>query len=108
MIKYIDLHLTEDCSLQQLAREMNMTANYLGQVFKRETGKPYTQYITELRIDRAKSLLLSGDMSISDISNALGFNDYFYFLKTFKRVTGVTPKQYRQEQSLEKTLLFSE
>ena len=87
---------------------MNMTANYLGQVFKRETGKPYTQYITELRIDRAKSLLLSGDMSISDISNALGFNDYFYFLKTFKRVTGVTPKQYRQEQSLEKTLLFSE
>ena len=108
MIKYIDLHLTEDCSLQQLAKEMNMTANYLGQVFKRETGKPYTQYITELRIDRAKNLLLSGDLSIGEISNVLGFNDYFYFLKTFKKVTGVTPKQYRQEQSLGSQMLFTE
>lgn len=108
MINYIDLHLTEDCSLQKLANEMNMNANYLGQVFKRETGKSYTQYITELRIDRAKSLLLAGDMSISDISNALGFNDYFYFLKTFKRVTGVTPKQYCQERAREETMLIFE
>lgn len=100
MIKYIDLHLTEDCSLQQLSREMNMTANYLGQVFKRETGKSYTQYITELRIARSKEMLLSGDLSIGEIGTALGFNDYFYFLKTFKRITGMTPKQYRQEQGI--------
>ncbi len=108
MIKYIDQHLSEDCSLQQLSKEMNMTANYLGQVFKRETGKPYTQYLTELRIERAKEMLLSGDLSIGEIGTRLGFNDYFYFLKTFKRVTGVTPKQYRQEQSLGGGLLFTE
>lgn len=100
MIKYIDLHLTEDCSLQQLSKEMNMTANYLGQVFKRETGKSYTQYITELRIERSKEMLLSGDLSIGEIGTALGFNDYFYFLKTFKRITGMTPKQYRQDQGI--------
>jgi two-component system, response regulator YesN len=108
MIKYIDQHLSEDCSLQQLSKEMNMTANYLGQVFKRETGKPYTQYLTELRIERAKEMLLSGDLSIGEIGTKLGFNDYFYFLKTFKRVTGVTPKQYRQDQSLGGGLLFTE
>lgn len=108
MIKYIDQHLSEDCSLQQLSKEMNMTANYLGQVFKRETGKSYTQYLTELRIERAKEMLLSGDLSIGEIGTKLGFNDYFYFLKTFKRVTGVTPKQYRQDQSLGGSLLFTE
>lgn len=96
MIKYIDIHLTDSCSLQQIAQEMNMNANYLGQVFKRETGKTYSAYVTELRIERAKKMLDSGDLSISDIASSLGFNDYFYFLKTFKRVTGVTPKQYRQ------------
>lgn len=96
MVKYVDTHLTEGCSLQQLAKEMNMNANYLGQIFKRETGKTYSTYVTELRIERAKQMLQSGEMSISDIAVSLGFNDYFYFLKTFKRVAGVTPKQYRQ------------
>lgn len=96
MVRYIDAHLTEGCSLQQLAAEMNMHANYLGQIFKRETGKTYTTYITELRIEKAKEMLDSRDVSISEIASSLGFNDYFYFLKTFKRVVGMTPKQYRQ------------
>lgn len=45
-------------------------------------------------------MLLSGDLSIGEIGTALGFNDYFYFLKTFKRITGMTPKQYRQDQGI--------
>lgn len=97
MMKYIDTHLSEGFSLQQLAKEINMNANYLGQIFKRETGKTYTTYVTELRIERAKEMLRTEDSSISDIATSLGFNDYFYFLKTFKRITGMTPKQFRQE-----------
>ncbi len=99
MLKYINAHLADDCSLQLLAKEMNMNANYLGQIFKRETGKTYTAYVTELRIERAKQLLQEEELSISDIAVSLGFNDYFYFLKTFKRVTGVTPKHFRQGAS---------
>lgn len=98
MLKFVELHLSENCSLQLIAREMNMNANYLGQLFKRETGKTYSTYVTELRIERAKELLASGDLSINEIASSLGFNDYFYFLKTFKRVSGCTPKQYRQRQ----------
>lgn len=98
MIRFVELHLSENCSLQLIAREMNMNANYLGQLFKRETGKTYSTYVTELRIERAKELLASGELSINEIAAALGFNDYFYFLKTFKRVSGCTPKQYRQRQ----------
>ena len=98
MVRFVELHLSENCSLQLAAREMGMNANYLGQLFKRETGKTYSAYVTELRIERAKELLASGELSISEIAAALGFNDYFYFLKTFKRVSGCTPKQYRQRQ----------
>ena len=74
-----------------------MNANYLGQVFKRETGKTFTTYVTDMRIERAKVMLMTGSVSIGGIADAVGFNDYFYFLKTFKRVTGTTPKQYLRE-----------
>ncbi len=96
MVDYIDSNLNKNCSLQQLAKEMKMNANYLGQVFKRETGETFSAYVTELRIERAKQMLQDEDATIGDVSAALGFNDYFYFLKTFKRVMGITPKQYRQ------------
>lgn len=98
MVKFAELHLSENCSLQLIAKEMNMNANYLGQLFKRETGKTYSAYVTELRIEKAKEMLVSGDLSINEIAATLGFNDYFYFLKTFKRVSGYTPKQYRHYQ----------
>lgn len=95
MIRYIDTHYDRSLSLGDLAREMNLNPNYLSQVFKKETGKTFLKYVTDLRIEKAKTMLDSGSYSISEIASALGFNDYFYFLKTFKRVTGLTPKQYK-------------
>lgn len=95
MIHYINTHYDRGLSLGELAREMNLNANYLSQVFKKETGKTFLKYITDLRIEKAKQMLDCGEYSISEISSSLGFNDYFYFLKTFKRVTGLTPKQYK-------------
>ena len=95
MIRYIDTHYDRSLSLGDLAREMNLNPNYLSQVFKKETGKTFLKYVTDLRIEKAKMMLDSGSYSISEIASALGFNDYFYFLKTFKRVTGLTPKQYK-------------
>ena len=95
VLRCIDENLTGDCSLSNIAEKMNMNSNYLGQVFKREMGKTYTTYITELRIEKAKQMIDAGNLSLSEISDELQFSDYFYFLKTFKRITGVTPKQYR-------------
>ena len=100
MMSYINNHYDQGLSLNQLAEEMNLNANYLSQVFKRETGKTFLKYITDLRIEKAKELLDSKNYSISEIASRLGFSDYFYFLKTFKRVTGMTPKQYKQGSGL--------
>ena len=62
-------------------------------MYKRQ-GLTYTQYVTELRIGKARELLKTTDMSLSEISEAVGFNDYFYFIKKFKKETGVTPGKY--------------
>ncbi len=96
MMSYVNSRYDRGLTLNELAKEMNLNANYLGQVFKKETGKTFMKYITELRIDKAKEMLDSGEYSISQIASRLGFDDYFYFLKTFKRVVGLTPKQYKQ------------
>ena len=65
-------------------------------MIKSETGLTYTQYLTELRIGKAKDLLKSDSMSLAEISEAVGFNDYFYFIKKFKKAVGVTPGKYRE------------
>lgn len=95
ILVYINAHYHQELSLGRLADIFHMNANYLCQVFHKETGKPFARYVSELRIDKAKELLDSEDTSISDIAAQVGYADYFYFLKTFKRIAGVTPKQYR-------------
>ena len=63
-------------------------------MIKSETGLTYTQYVTELRINKAKELLKTTKMSLNEVSEAVGFNDYFYFIKKFKREVGITPGKY--------------
>lgn len=94
IIKYLGTYFTDDISLKTIADYLKMNPNYIGALFKRETGETFTNYLTKLRIDRAKELLLTTDMSISEICTASGFNDYFYFIKTFKKITGTTPGKF--------------
>jgi Response regulator containing CheY-like receiver domain and AraC-type DNA-binding domain len=96
LMKYINNHYNEQISLTETASALHMNPNYMSQMFKKETGITLTHYITNLRISEAKKQLTTTDTPISDISIYVGFNDYFYFLKTFKKVTGKTPSQYRQ------------
>lgn len=94
MIAYINEHYTQDISLTQMGEELHLNNNYLSQIFKRETGITFSKYIVNLRIEKAKELLATGNYSIGKTAQEVGFNDYFYFLKTFKRITGMTPRQY--------------
>ena len=96
ILKYIEENYPKDISLRIISEEFHLNANYISQLIKSETGLTYTQYLTELRIGKAKDLLKSDSMSLAEISEAVGFNDYFYFIKKFKKAVGVTPGKYRE------------
>lgn len=95
LIGYIDAHIADDLSLENLAEYVNFSTFHLSRMFKRYTGTTLNKYIITKRIDKAK-LLLKGPMSITNISKEVGFNNYNHFYRTFKNVTGVSPADYKE------------
>ena len=95
IIKYINTYYSENITLKDVAKVVNLNPNYISQVFKKSAGTTFSHYLTNLRITQAKKLLTTTNISINEISLQSGFNDYFYFLKTFKKYTGKTPSEYR-------------
>ena len=95
IMKYINTYYNENITLKDVAKVVNLNPNYISQLFKKSAGTTFSHYLTSLRITNAKKMLTATDTSINDISMQTGFNDYFYFLKTFKKYTGNTPSEYR-------------
>ncbi|MBR4040673.1 MAG: helix-turn-helix transcriptional regulator [Clostridia bacterium] len=87
--------LSADLSLKAHAQALNVNASYLSALFKRETGSTITEYVTRMRIDYAIFLLNATDMQIQSIAHYCGIPDVNYFTRTFKRIIGKTPKDYR-------------
>lgn len=96
-IVYIHTDLSADLSLSTLAAAQNISAGYLSSVFKRETGKTVTQYITDERIKQAMRLLSTTRLQIQTVALHCGIMDVQYFSKVFKKLTGKTPKEYREQ-----------
>lgn len=94
IIKYLNGHYAQNVPLKDVAALFHLNASYVSQLIKAETGQTYTQYVTQLRIDKAKELLRTTSLSLAQVSEAVGFNDYFYFIKKFKREVGVTPGKF--------------
>lgn len=99
IIKFLNENFQKEISLQQLADSFHMNASYISFLIKKETGLTYSQYLTNLRITQAKKLLASSQMTLTEISETVGFHDYFYFIKKFKKITGVTPGYYQKNLS---------
>ena len=83
--------------LQDVAGEVGMSQSHFSTVFAQETGLTFTQYLTALRIGKAKELLSATAMRSSEIAFAVGYNDAHYFSYMFKKQTGMTPSEYRRE-----------
>ena len=95
-VDYIDSHFTDDTlSLNQVAREINISANYLSAVFSQEMGATFTEYVTGKRMDRARELLRTTDKRSGEIAFAVGYRDPHYFSFLFKKTQGCTPRDYR-------------
>lgn len=98
LLKLIHERFTQDISLSQLAQELNVSTSYLSEIFTQQQGISFSKYLKHLRNARACDLLRGTQISIQDVAELSGFNDYFYFCKQFKNEFGVTPKQYRSQK----------
>ncbi len=96
VINYIYIHLSEPLSLSVIAEYFNRNASRLSADFKQETGKTLTNFIQQTRINRAINYLNNTTLSVSDVALATGFDDFAYFSRIFKKLTGHSPKEYRE------------
>ena len=96
-IDFINENYTDpSISLDKVAKNVNISPNYLSAVFSQEVGQTLTEYITSRRINEAKNMLRNTDMRLSEIGFAVGYKDPHYFSFVFKKVSGCTPSEYRR------------
>lgn len=93
---YINENIDRRLSLQEVASVFNFSPNYLSQLFARHTGEGFVDYITIRKIGAAKDMLRRGEGKVYEIAERLGFDNSFYFSKVFKKVEGVSPREYQQ------------
>ena len=99
VLTQIDYDLTADLGLKNLATMLNVNPSYLSTLFKKETGSTLTEYVNQKRIEHAVFLLNSSNLQIQMIAQYSGIADVNYFTKTFKKIIGITPKEYRDRIS---------
>ena len=95
--RYLQEHLAEELSLSVLAEQFHLNPQYISQLFKREIGVNFLAYLTSIRMEKAKKLLLSTSLSVAEVAEQSGYGDYRVFTKVFKKTEGVTPSQYRRD-----------
>ena len=94
-IQYINAHYFEDLNLDILAQNVFVSSYYLSHLFRREMGVTFSDYLTKVRVSRAKELLMEG-RSVEDVSECVGYRDGNYCIKICKKYVGVTPSKYRK------------
>lgn len=94
VLKYIKNHYREDLNLETLAEIMHMEKSYFLRQFKKNTGKTPMSYVKQIKIETAKDLIENSDMNLTQISEFLGFSSIHHFSNSFKKETGISPKQY--------------
>lgn len=96
VLDYIETHLGEDTSLQQLAGLVHLSADHFATLFRQSVGLPPHRYVLERRIARAKQLLSAPQLSLAEIGYALGYTSQPHFITMFRKLTGMTPGAYRK------------
>ncbi|MCQ5128362.1 response regulator [Butyricicoccus faecihominis] len=96
---YIAQHYAEELSLESLAGQVYLSPSYLSKLFKREVGENLSTYVQNVRIEEAKTLLLTTGLKTYEVAERVGIPDPVYFSRIFKKLTGVKPKDFRQAES---------
>ena len=88
-------YMSDEISLNTIAAEVGMSPSYFSSIFSKEMGKTFVEYLTEIRMDRAKELLMCSSMKTSEIGYEVGYKDSHYFSYIFKKTQNCTPKEFR-------------
>lgn len=97
--KYIAQHFDEDLTLEQVAQSVYLSPFYFSRLFKAYTGYTFNQYLTRLRLSRARNLLKRQDMTICEVALTVGYNNSSYFSRVFKEREGLLPSEYRKRMA---------
>jgi AraC family transcriptional regulator len=100
VVEYIEEHLDGSPSLEQMAATAHLSVYHFARQFRAATGLPPHQYVISRRVERAKQLLQEGDLSLAEVAAAAGFADQSKLSHTFKRVVGVSPRQFRRSAEI--------
>lgn len=92
--KYIQEHYNESVKLEDISSMTGFNSNYFSGMFKKQVGMNFSEYLTHVRIEKAKQLLIQGEMTAMDIAVETGYGDAKYFYKMFKKATGLTPMEF--------------
>lgn len=95
-VNYIHQNYVNDFSLNDVAAKAGMSGSYFSSFFKQEMGMSFIEYLTQFRMDKAKSLMTDPNLKLYNISQMVGYQDVKYFSRLFKKTEGVTPGEYRQ------------
>ncbi|RXZ80442.1 AraC family transcriptional regulator [Paenibacillaceae bacterium] len=98
-LQLLDDQFTEEMHLAQIAEELYITPNYLSRIFKQETGKSFSQYLSMKRVERACQLLTTSTLKIYQVGEAVGYPNSRYFSEWFQKQTGLSPSDYRNSHS---------
>lgn len=97
--EYIDGAFSKDISLDDVSRVVNVSPYYFSKLFKEATGENFIEYLTNIRINKAKELLLNSDYSMKELCSMCGYQDPNYFSRTFKKNVGLTPTEYKEKNA---------
>ena len=97
-VSYFNKNYKEPFVAEKYAASLNMSVSWLRKLFKQQVGVSLNKYLTNLRINKAKALMCS-DLQIGDIAEMVGFQDQLYFSRVFKQSTGLSPREYKNQQT---------
>lgn len=95
---YVEENLSEEMTVENLAEQVHLNADYLNRIFKKETGSTLSSYVLVRKVAQAKFLLQKTDWSIGDVAAAVGYYNYSSFNRSFKKVTGESPQEWRKRR----------
>lgn len=96
--QYIQVKFTDDLSLEDVADFVHLNPHYFSKIFKQQCGETFIDYVTRLRIEKAITLMNTGQLSLKEICFEVGYKDPNYFSRVFKKITGVAPTSYKDEK----------